>query len=138
MSFSGGALIIVMQVAMLAASDHQNMAGTLAFLNVFGTIGGAIGGSVSAAVWQGTFPQALQRYLPADALSDWENIYADIEEQLSYSKGSAARYAIEKAYALAQSHMVICGVAVMSLSLVWMLVIRDIRLERSQTKGVLF
>lgn len=138
MAFSGGALIIVMQTSVLAASDHQNAAGALAFLNVFGSIGGAIGGSVSAAIWTGTFPGALQRYLPADALGDWENIYADIEVQKSYAKGSAARYAIEKAYALAQGDMVIAGTAIMALSLVWMFVIKDIKLDRNQTKGVLF
>lgn len=138
MAFSGGALIIVMQVAVLAASDHQNAASTLAFLNVFGNIGGAIGGSISAAIWQGTFPQALQRYLPEADLPDWESIYEDIEVQVGYPKGSETRLAIEKAYSLAQGHMLIAGTAIMSLSLIWMFVIRDIKLDRNQTKGVLF
>jgi hypothetical protein len=34
--------------------------------------------------------------------------------------------------------MVICGTAVMALSLIWMFVIKDIKLDRKQTKGVLF
>lgn len=138
MAFSGGALIIVMQTSVLAASDHQNAAGALAFLNVFGSIGGAIGGSVSAAIWTGTLPGALQRYLPAETVGDWESIYEDLDTQLSYPKGTATRYAIERAYALAQGHMVICGTAIMALSLVWMFVIKDIKLDRTQTKGVLF
>jgi hypothetical protein len=58
--------------------------------------------------------------------------------QLSYPKGTATRLAIEKAYSLAQQHMVICGTAVMGLSLIWMFVIRDLKLDRKQTKGVLF
>ena len=138
MAFSGGALIIVMQTSVLAASDHQNAAGALAFLNVFGSIGGAIGGSVSAAIWTGTLPGALQKYLPTESVGDWESIYEDLDKQLSYPKGSETRYAIEQAYALAQGHMVICGTAIMGLSLVWMFVIRDIKLDRNQTKGVLF
>ena len=138
LAFAGGAMIIVQQVAVLAASDHQNVAGSLAFLGVFGNIGGSVGGSVSAAIWQGTLPGALQRYLPADALPDWESIYEDLEVQLSYPKGTETRLAIEKAYSVAQQHMVICGTAVMALSLIWMFVIKDIKLDRKQTKGVLF
>jgi predicted MFS family arabinose efflux permease len=42
LAFAGGAMIIVQQVAVLAASDHQNAAGSLAFLGVFGNIGGAV------------------------------------------------------------------------------------------------
>lgn len=138
LAFAGGAMIITQQVAVLAASDHQNAAGALAFLGVFGNAGGAIGGSVSGAIWQGTLPGALRRFLPAEDLPDWESIYEDLDLQLSYPKGTATRYAIEQAYSLAQQHMVICGTAVMGLSLVWMFVIRDIKLDRKQTKGVLF
>ena len=138
LAFAGGAMIIVQQVAVLAASDHQNAAGSLAFLGVFGNIGGSVGGSVSGAIWQGTLPGALQRFLPAESLPDWESIYEDLDVQLSYPKGTETRLAIEKAYSLAQQHMVICGTAVMALSLIWMFVIKDIKLDRKQTKGVLF
>lgn len=138
LAFAGGAMIIVQQVAVLAASDHQNAAGSLAFLGVFGNIGGSVGGSVSGAIWQGTLPGALQRFLPAESLPDWESIYEDLDLQLSYPKGTETRLAIEKAYSLAQQHMVICGTAVMALSLIWMFVIKDIKLDRKQTKGVLF
>lgn len=138
LAFAGGAMIIVQQVAVLAASDHQNVAGSLAFLGVFGNIGGAVGGSVSGAIWQGTLPGALQRFLPEETLPDWQTIYEDLDTQLSYPKGDPTRYAIEKAYSLAQQHMVICGTAVMALSLIWMFVIRDIKLDKKQTKGVLF
>lgn len=138
LAFAGGAMIIVQQVAVLAASDHQNAAGALAFLGVFGNVGGAVGGSVSGAIWQGTLPGALQRFLPADTVDQWADIYEDLELQLSFPKGTETRYAIEKAYSLAQSHMVIAGTAIMALSLVWMFVIKDLRLDRKQTVGVLF
>lgn len=138
MALSGGALIVVMQVAVLASSDHNNAAGALAFLNVFGNIGSAVGGSISSAVWQSTFPQELAKRLPADALPDLDNIYELLQVQLSYEKGTAARYAIEVSYAVAQRNMLIAGVAIMAIAVVCAIVIRDIKLNREQTKGVLF
>lgn len=137
LAFSGGAMIIVQQVAVLAASDHQNYAGALATLSVFGNIGGAIGGSISGAIWQATLPKALERLLPAEALPDLESIIGDLETQLSYPKGTATRYAIEQAYGIAQSRMVIAGTSVMALSLVWMFVIRDLKINKHEA-GVLF
>ena len=138
MALSGGALIIVMQVAVLASSDHNNAASALAFLNVFGNIGAAVGGSISSAVWQGTFPQALAKYLPADALPDLDTIYEDIETQLSYAKGTATRYAIEVSYGVAQRNMLIAGISIMAIAIVCAMVMRDLKLDRAQTKGVLF
>lgn len=137
-ALAGGAMIIVQQVAVLAASDHNNAASSLAFLSVFGNIGGAIGGSISGAIWQQTLPAALQRYLPESTLPDWKIIYEDLKTQLSYPKGTETRIAIEKAYSVAQSRMLIAGTAVMALSLIWMFVMRDLKLTKQQTKGVLF
>lgn len=138
-AFGGGTMIIVQQVAVLAAADHNNVASVLALLGVFGYIGGAIGSSISGAIWTHTLPENLQRLLPADALADWETIYDSLEVQLSYEKGTPIREAIAQAYAESQSKMLIAGTAVMSLSLIWMFVIRDIKLDKNvQTKGVLF
>ncbi|KAH0360060.1 putative MFS siderophore transporter MirB-like protein, partial [Aureobasidium melanogenum] len=137
-AFAGGTMIICQQVAVLSASDHNNAAAALAFLNVFGNIGGGIGGSISGAVWQHTLPSALQKYLPADALADWETIYEDLDTQLSYPMGDPVRDAIIKAYAIAQSRMLIAGTCIMATSLVWMFIIKDVKLTKKQTKGVLF
>ncbi|GAB7360765.1 hypothetical protein MBLNU230_g0639t1 [Neophaeotheca triangularis] len=138
MALSGGALIIVMQVAVLASSDHNNAASALAFLNVFGNIGAAVGGSISSAVWQGTFPQALEKYLPADVLPDLDTIYEDLTTQLSYAKGTAARYAIELSYSFAQRNMLIAGTSIMAIAIACAAIMRDLKLDRAQTKGVLF
>jgi MFS family permease len=137
-AFAGGTMIICQQVAVLAVADHNNAAAALAFLNVFGNIGSGIGGSISGAVWTHTLPNALQKYLPAEALADWETIYEDLATQLSYPMGDPVRDAIIKAYSEAQSRMLIAGVAIMASSLIWMFVIRDVRLNKQQTKGVLF
>ncbi|KAE8154160.1 putative MFS siderophore transporter MirB-like protein [Aspergillus avenaceus] len=137
-AFAGGTMIIVQQVAVLAGSDHNNVAGALAFLGVFGNMGGAIGSSISGAIWTHTMPGALRRLLPDSVKSDWQTIYDDLDTQLSYERGTPIRHAIQMAYAFSQSKMLIAGTAIMALSLVWMVVIRDIKLTNAQTKGVLF
>ncbi|KAK4500235.1 hypothetical protein PRZ48_008422 [Zasmidium cellare] len=137
-AFAGGAMIIVQQVAVQAAADHNNVATALAVLNCFGNIGGAVGSSVSGAIWTHTLPDALQRLLPDSVKPDWESIYDSLDVQLSYERGTPARNAIEMAYAVAQSRMLIAGTCIMGLSLVWMFVMRDIKVTRTQTKGVLF
>jgi MFS family permease len=138
-AFGGGTMIIIQQVAVLAASDHNNAAAALALLGVFGNMGGAVGSSISGAIWTHIMPNALQRLLPDSAKADWETIYDDLDTQLSYPRGSDVRTGIELAYAEAQSKMLIAGTAIMALSLIWMFVIRDIKLTKEvQTKGVLF
>ncbi|EAW17198.1 putative MFS siderophore iron transporter [Aspergillus fischeri NRRL 181] len=137
-AFAGGTMIICQQVAVLAASDHDHAASSLAFLNVFGTMGSAVGSSISGAIWTHTLPGALQRLLPEEVKADWETIYDSLEVQLSYERGTLVRQAIALAYASTQSKMLIAGTAIMALSLIWMFVIRDIKLTKTQTKGVLF
>ncbi|WPH04752.1 major facilitator superfamily domain-containing protein [Acrodontium crateriforme] len=138
LAFAGGTMIICQQVAILAVSDHKNVASSLAFLGVFGNIGGGIGSSVSGAIWTQSLPDALQRLLPQSAVNDWEKIYDDINVQLSYPLGSPERTAIIAAYAQSQSRMLIAGTAIMALSLIWIFVIQDIKVTKTQTKGVLF
>ncbi|KAK2786745.1 hypothetical protein FQN53_006221 [Emmonsiellopsis sp. PD_33] len=138
-AFAGGTMIICQQVAVLSATDHNNAASALAFLNVFGTMGGAIGSSISGAIWTHSLPGALQRLLPKSELPNWESIYESLDVQLSYERGTVVRDAISYAYADAQSKMLIAGTVIVALSLIWMFVIRDIKLTNStQTKGVLF
>lgn len=137
-AFCGGTMIICQQVAVQSTASHNDAASALAFLNCFGGIGSAIGSSISGAIWQHSLPQALQKYLPAEYLDQWETIYENLSEQLSYGEGDPVRDAIIRAYAEAQSRMLIAGTCIMALSLVWMFIIRDIKLDRAQTKGVLF
>ncbi|KAF2156312.1 putative siderochrome-iron transporter [Myriangium duriaei CBS 260.36] len=138
-SFGGSTMINVFQVAVLAASDHNNAAATLALLGVFGNMGGAVGSSISGAIWTHVFPAALQRLLPADALDSWQDIYDSLDVQLSYGRGDPVREAIGLAYADAQSKMLIAGTAVMALGLGFMFMVRDIKLTKEvQNKGLLF
>ncbi|KAJ5139984.1 hypothetical protein N7448_003392 [Penicillium atrosanguineum] len=138
-SIGGAVFIIVEQLAILAAVDHQYVATALAMLNVVGTIGDSAGITISTAIWTNTFEPALQRYLPESALSDIDNIYENIEAQLSYPVGSAARIAIQKAYSYAQVRMLAAGLGVMGLGLIWTFVIKDINLKKiKQVHGTIW
>lgn len=138
-SVGGSIFIIVEQLAILAAVDHQHVAGALALLYVVGTVGGSVGATVSGAIWTNTFEAALERYLPADALGDLADIYEDLTTQLSYPVGSATRLAIQNAYGYAQTRMLAAGTGIMALGLIWMLLIRNIDVRKvEQVKGMVF
>ncbi|KAL4741516.1 major facilitator superfamily domain-containing protein [Aspergillus similis] len=138
-AFGGSTMISCQQVAVSAASDHNNIASALAFLGVFGSMGGAVGSSISGAIWTNTLPDALKRLLPESAKADWRVIYESLEIQLSYPVGSPVRAAIASAYAETQTKMLVAGTGIMALSLIWMLLIKDIRLSKdAQSKGVVF
>jgi hypothetical protein len=138
-SIGGSIFIIIEQVSILAAVDHQHVAASLALLNVVGTVGGAMGSTISGAIWTNTFPDALARYLPEADLPDLETIYEDLDTQLSYAVGSDTRLAIQEAYSYAQTRMLAAGVGVMGLSLIWMLLIRNMDLRKvAQVKGMVF
>ncbi|KAL4952010.1 major facilitator superfamily domain-containing protein [Aspergillus filifer] len=137
-AFGGSTMISCQQVAVSAASDHNNIASALAFLGVFGSMGGAVGSSISGAIWTNTLPHALKRLLPESAKADWRIIYESLDTQLSYPMGSPVRNAIAYAYAETQTKMLFAGTVVMASALVWMFLIKDIKLSKDQSKGVVF
>ncbi|KIY02720.1 uncharacterized protein Z520_01185 [Fonsecaea multimorphosa CBS 102226] len=137
----GGAIfIIVQQIAILAAADHQHVAAVLALLYVVGNVGGAVGNTISGAIWTNTFYKALVRYLPATTSpTDIEDIYNDLNTQLSYAKGTPERLGIQQAYGYAQARMLAVGTGLMALSLIWMFMIKNINVKKiAQVKGTVF
>ncbi|WZH46813.1 major facilitator superfamily domain-containing protein [Fusarium acuminatum] len=138
-SIGGSVFTICMQLAVLAAVDHQHVAAALAMLNVTGTAGGSIGYTISGAIWTNTFEKALIKYLPSSALDSLADIYGDLAVQLSYAKGTPERIGIQKAYGYAQTRMLAAGTAIMALSFVWVALIRNLKVsEMKQTKGNVF
>ncbi|KAJ0340152.1 hypothetical protein COL154_010449 [Colletotrichum chrysophilum] len=138
-SIGGSVFILCMQVAILAAVDHQHVAAALALLSVCGNIGGSVGNTVSAAIWTNTFDGALERYLPASALDSVADIYGDLDTQLSYPVGSDERIAIQNAYGYAQTRMLAAGTSVMIFGFVAMFMIKNYNLKKmTQTKGLVF
>jgi predicted MFS family arabinose efflux permease len=136
----GGSIIILCeQLAVMAGADHQHIASVLALLNIFGWLGGAVGSTISGAIWTNSFPQALASLLPVEELPNIEDIYGSLDVQLSYEKGSPTRLAIEQAYGIAQKRMLIAGTCIMSLTLIWIFLIKNFNVSRMrQTKGVVF
>ncbi|KAL7320376.1 hypothetical protein PS15m_000272 [Mucor circinelloides] len=138
-SIGGSTFIIVQQVAILAAVDHQHVAAALGILSVVGTASNAIGATICGAIWANTFQYALAEYLPAEAMDNFDMIYEDLETQLSYEVGSTVRLAIQQAYGYAQTRMLAAGTGIMGLCIIWVLLIRDIDLSKiSQVKGTVF
>ncbi|KAJ2993198.1 hypothetical protein NUW58_g1918 [Xylaria curta] len=138
-SIGGSTFIIVGQVAVLAAVDHQHVASALALLSVVATVGGTLGNTISGAIWTNTFEGALERYLPESALPDLADIYGDLEVQLTYAVGSDERLGIQNAYGYAQTRMLAAGTGIMALALGWMLLVRNIDVRKvEQVKGMVF
>ncbi|OHF01167.1 MFS siderochrome iron transporter MirB [Colletotrichum orchidophilum] len=138
-SIGGSVFILCMQVAILAAVDHQHVAAALALLSVCGNIGGSVGNTISAAIWTNTFEKALERNLPASALESLADIYADLDTQLSYPVGSDERLAIQNAYGYAQTRMLAAGTSVMVFGFIAIFMIKNYNLkEMKQTKGLVF
>ena len=138
-SIGGAVFILICQLAVLAAVDHQHTAAVLSLLFITGNIGGSIGAAISGAIWTNTFETALVRYLPASAQADMATIYSSLVTQLLYPVGSEERLGIQQAYGYAQTRMLAAGTAVMCLSFIWMFMIKDTDVRKiKQTRGVVF
>ncbi|CAI7641460.1 unnamed protein product [Penicillium glandicola] len=139
LSIGGATFILVEQIAILAAVDHQHVATALAVLNVVGTIGDSAGLTISTVIWQNTYMKALLRYLPESAMPNLNNIYEDLATQRSYPVGSPTRLAIQKAYAYAELRLLSVGCGIIVLAIPWIMLMKDINLKKKpQVKGTVF
>ena len=85
-----------------SAVDHADVAmATAAFLTIT-QLGGAVGSALSGAIWNSLLPRALRQSLPESELIHIADIVGSLSVALSYAPGSAARVAIDGAYAHAQ------------------------------------
>jgi len=135
-SFAGGPLVVSAEIAMMAPLEHKHYAAILAILDLFGSVGTAVGYAVSAAIWTGTFPQALKKHLPAGARLEF--IYGSLYSQLGYPVGSAIRNGIGLAYADTQLYMLITSVCALGVAWGSAVLWRDIKLPKvdPHLKGV--
>ncbi|KAH4929166.1 hypothetical protein HBI24_192330 [Parastagonospora nodorum] len=138
-SIGGAVFILVCQLSVLSAVDHQHTSSAMSLLYVSGAFGGAIGPAISGAIWTNVFPSALAHYLPESAQDQAALIAASLPKQLSYPVGSEERLAIQLAYGYGHTRMLAAGVAFSSLMLIFMLMINNKNIKDvKQTKGVVF
>ncbi|KAJ5373511.1 Major facilitator superfamily domain general substrate transporter [Penicillium concentricum] len=139
LAIGGSIFILVEQLAILAAVDHQHVATALALLNVVGTIGDSAGLTISTVIWQNTYMKALFRYLPESAMPNLNNIYEDLVTQRSYAVGTPTRLAIQKAYAYAELRLLAVGCGIILLAIPCTVLMKDINLNRKpQVRGTVF
>ncbi|CAK7226143.1 hypothetical protein SBRCBS47491_006130 [Sporothrix bragantina] len=135
-SVAGSIFILVVQLAVLAAVDHQHVAAVLALLFVTGTVGDAVGGAVSGVIWTNTFEKALIRFLPESALPDLASIYGSLPVQLSYAPGTPERLGIQLAYGYTQTRMLAAGTAIMVVGFAATALMRNLNVKTmTQTRG---
>ncbi|KAL3471477.1 major facilitator superfamily domain-containing protein [Aspergillus californicus] len=139
LAIGGSIFILVEQLAILAAVDHQHVATALALLNVVGTIGNSAGLTISTSIWQNTYLKALERNLPSSEMGNLDRIYDDLVTQMQYPVGSPVRTAIQNAYAYAELRLLAVGCGIMVLAIPWCILIKDVDLKRkAQVRGTVF
>ena len=135
-SFAGGTLVICEDMAIMAASPHQNVAATLAFLGLFSYVGGGVGSAISGAIWTNTLPKRLAETLPDHLKPMAFQIYSDITMQLGYPWGSPEREAIIAAYSYTQRLMVIAATSATAFGIIFTIMWRDLKVtDVKSTKG---
>lgn len=95
-ALAGGTTFICGEMAMMALSDHQDIAMVLAILDLFCSIGGFVGSSVASAIWTSSFPKYLVKYLPAEA--PFDEIYESLDVQISCPMGTLILDCINQSY----------------------------------------
>jgi hypothetical protein len=92
---------------------------------------------VAGAIWNSVFPQKLAEHLPRESLGNLTTIVGSLETQLSYPIGSPTRTAIQHAYGDAQRIMIIASTVIQVISIVSVVVWRDIKVKDfKQVKGL--
>ncbi|KAJ4298920.1 hypothetical protein N0V90_004163 [Kalmusia sp. IMI 367209] len=137
-SMCGGSLVMIEQLAVMAAVPHENVAVGLALLGMITSIGGSVGQTISAAIWTQTIPTKLMQYLPEESKNQTAAIYASLPAQLALPWNSPERQAIVRAYGDAQRLMVIVGTCAWVPCFVWVFMLKNYRLsQHKDRKGVI-
>lgn len=124
----------VEQVAIMVAVPHQEVAVSIALLNVITALGGAIGQAISATIWAQIVPQRIAKYLPQASSVEVARLYGDISVQLAAEWGSPEREAVVRAFGDAQKAMVILGTCALVPCLVWAAMLKNARMSDSKAR----
>ena len=124
------------EMAVMAAVSHANIAGILAFLSLFSSVGSAIGLAVSSVIYEHTFPQALANALPGNNETLVAELYASTATQLTYAMGTVERTAIIEAWGHSQKILCIAGLVWLIPCFAFIGVWRNYKVsEMTQVKG---
>lgn len=127
----------VEQVAIMIAVPHEQVAVSIALLNVITAVGGAIGQSISATIWAQMVPRKIAEYLPLAPPAEVARLYGDINAQLASPWDSPERQAVVRAFADTQKTMVIFGTCTLVPCLVWVAMLKNSRMsEHKARKGL--
>jgi hypothetical protein len=119
----------------MAAVSHANIAGILAFLSLFSSVGSAIGLAASSVIYEHTFPQALANALPGNSTLVAE-LYASTATQLECAMGTVERTAVIEAWGHSQKILRIAGLVWLIPCLAFIGVWRNYKVsEMTQAKG---
>lgn len=138
-AFAGGTLVISEDMAVMSAADRDGVPMMLSLLSLFSGIGGAIGYAVTGAIYDNTYPQALERYLPdyakANATIIWNGGYT---LQKSYDLTDPIRVAIDQAWGYYEKQACIASTCVLILGIPSIAVWKNYNVDRKQNKGTMF
>ncbi len=134
-AFGGGALVICEEMAVMAAAPHQGVAGMLALIGLFSSVGGGIGQAIAASIYTNKFPAALERALPGNATLNAE-LYGSLTVQLSYALGSPERDAVVYAYGESMWYLCIASFVFLVPCILFIALWRDFKVkDLRQVKG---
>ncbi|PSR92116.1 putative siderochrome-iron transporter [Coniella lustricola] len=137
-AFGGGTLVISEDMAVMAAADRDGVPMLLSLISLASSIGGAIGYAVTGAIFDQTFPQALEANLPEYIKANATIIYnGGYTLQKTYPVGSDVRNAINAAWGYYEKQACIAATAVLVLGVPAIAVWKNHNVDRKQNKGVL-
>lgn len=135
LSIPGGMMGICGPVTVMAATEHSDVATTLALFSVFTELGAAVGQTIATAIYTYYMPKALDKYLPADAKPLAKIIYGSLKQQLSYPMATPVREGIINAYGDFMRHACIVGLAFLPITLLSVAMWENINVKKIKERG---
>ena len=87
--------------------------------------------SVAGAIWRSTLPDKLRQYLPSELKDQANSIFGSIVVARKYAVGTDARNAIDRSYRESQRLLAIAALVSLSLMLIVMFFLKNIKLDES-------
>lgn len=135
-AFAGGTNVIGNDMAVMAGADREGIPMALCLVSLFQSVGGAIGYAVCAAIYNNTFPGALESHLPANLKSQASTIYlGGVTAQMALPVGSPERDAAAYAWGWSQRQNCIASTAILTLGLPAIAMWKNINVDKKQVKG---